>query len=203
MAARTRLLLGTGNRGKVRELAHLLDGLDLELQSLADFPSLAEVEEDGSTLLENARQKALAYAAATGLTTLADDSGLEVDALAGAPGVRSARFAGPAQDAQANIDLLLTQLAGISAERRTARFRCVLVVARADGETLIAEGTCEGRIELQRRGAGGFGYDPVFFYPPAGCTFAELGDADKNAISHRAAACEALRPYLEGFLGGA
>ncbi len=200
MAVVKRLLLGTGNRGKVRELARLLDGLGLEIVSLADFPEVPEVEEDGTTLLDNARKKAMAYAAATGLPTLADDSGLEVDALDGAPGVYSARYAGPQQDAQANIDKLLHDLRGVEPARRGARFRCVLVVARGDGETLVAEGTCEGRIETRRSGDGGFGYDPVFFYPPEGCTFAELDATRKNEISHRAAAFEALRPYLTGFL---
>src|SRR5579862_8459896 len=167
------LLIATTNPGKLREFAELLADLPVTLQSLLDLPGSPTVPEDGSTYLENARTKALAIARWSGRIALADDSGLEVDALAGAPGVHSARYAGAAQDPRANLVKLLQALDGVPEARRTARFRCVLVVAKPSGETLAAEGTCEGCITGAPSGRGGFGYDPIFFYPPAARTFAE------------------------------
>jgi len=194
------IVIATSNPGKVREFAVLLSGLPVRLRSLAEFADVPEVPEEGSTFAENATTKALAYARFTGVAALADDSGLEVDALDGAPGVHSARYAGPAQDSQANIDKLLAELSTTAEPQRAARFRCVVVLAWPDGRILQARGVCDGRIVSSRRGDGGFGYDPIFFYPPAGMTFAEMPAAAKNAISHRARAIAALRPELEAFL---
>jgi len=194
------LVIATGNAGKLREFRRLLDGLGIELRSLADYPGAPTVEEDGATFAANARKKALAYAQCTGAAVLADDSGLEVDALGGAPGVHSARYAGAAQDADANIDALLSALADVPVAERSARFRCVIAVALPSGATLLGEGTCAGRILTERQGEGGFGYDPVFFYEPDAKTFAELPAARKNEVSHRAAALAALIPELGTFL---
>ncbi len=174
--------------------------MPLTLQSLIDLPDAPSVAEDGTTYLANATAKAVAIAPWSGRSTLADDSGLEVDALGGAPGIHSARYAGAAQDNGANLAKLLQALAGVPEAQRTARFRCVLVVARPDGQTLVAEGSCEGRITDAPRGSGGFGYDPVFFYPPAWKTFAELPAAIKNQVSHRARACAQLRERLAAFM---
>lgn len=195
-----KLLIGTTNTGKVRELQSLLAGLGLDVVSLRDLPGAPEVEEDGETYADNARKKALTLARWSGLPTLADDSGLEVDALGGGPGVRSARYAGPRQDAVANRRKLLQALEGVAEPGRTGRFRCVIVVARPDGASLESAGECEGRITPVERGEGGFGYDPVFFYAPAGCTLAEMADGAKNEISHRGRAVVALRDRLAGFL---
>lgn len=195
------LLLATRNAGKAREFRELLAGLPLTLRDLRDFPDAPDVPEPHGTYAGNARDKALALARLSGLPTLADDSGLEVDALAGAPGVRSARFAGEGASDQDNTALLLARLREIPESSRTARFRCVLVVAHPDGRLLQAEGTCEGRIAVEPRGTNGFGYDPIFVYPPAGVTFGEMDAGEKQRVSHRAAACAALRPRLGGFLG--
>jgi XTP/dITP diphosphohydrolase len=194
------LVLATRNAGKVRELRELLAGLPLVLKDLREFPNAPDVIEDGDTYSSNARLKALTIARFTGVACLADDSGIEVDALDGAPGIYSARFAGAGSTNQANRALLLERLGGVPQQRRRARFRCVIVVARPDGRDLVAEGTCEGFITLEERGEGGFGYDPIFFYPPANRTTAELSEAEKNRISHRANACAALVPRLVDFL---
>ncbi len=195
-----RLVVASRNRGKVGELRLLLRGAPVEILDINAHPSAPVVAEEGDTYLENARAKAHAVARFTGLPALADDSGLEVDALGGAPGVRSARFAGEAATDADNVSLLLGRLSGVPEPRRTARFRCVLVVARPDGAELVAEGTCEGRIADAPSGASGFGYDPVFYYPPAGQTFAEMGGADKDRVSHRADACRRLAESLPSFL---
>lgn len=193
------LLIATHNAGKRREYRALLGDLDIELRSLADIVGAPMVDEVGDTYLANARAKAQALAAHTGVAALADDSGLEVDALDGAPGVRSARFAADAilgavpGDDRANLALLLERLRRVPDERRSARFRCTIVVAHPDGRELVADGTCEGVIAAAPRGSAGFGYDPVFVYPPLGRTFAELTAAEKDRVSHRAKAVEQLR----------
>ncbi|HSQ00904.1 MAG TPA: RdgB/HAM1 family non-canonical purine NTP pyrophosphatase [Candidatus Dormibacteraeota bacterium] len=195
------LVAATGNAGKLRELQALLADPAIALRSLADYPELPPVVEDGDTFLANARRKAHAVARHTGLPALADDSGLAVDALGGLPGVRSARFAadaGAGRGDAANVALLLERLRGVPAERRSARFHCAVVVARPDGRELVAEGTCEGRIAEAPRGSGGFGYDPVFLFGER--TFAELSAAEKDRVSHRARAIAALRPRLKKFL---
>jgi XTP/dITP diphosphohydrolase len=192
VATPRRIVLATGNRGKARELQSML-GADwvVVLQSELGVES---VEETGVTFAENALLKARHAAAVTGLPALADDSGLEVDALGGAPGVRSARYAGPTASDADNVDLLLAELAGVPAARRTARFRCVLALVRvaADPAPVLAEGCWEGRITEAPRGLTGFGYDPVFEDPETGLTAAELAPAAKNARSHRGQALRKL-----------
>ena len=197
---RPTLLIATTNAGKFWEFTELLRELPIALKSMADFPGAPEIAEDRATYAANALQKAVTVARWSRCATLADDSGLEVDALDGAPGVQSARYAGPAQDSAANITKLLRALQVVPAAQRTACFRCAIVVARPDGATLTVEGSCEGRILDAPRGSGGFGYDPVFFYPPLGQTFAEIPAAVKNRLSHRAQACDRLRPQLLAFL---
>lgn len=183
-----KILLATQNPGKVKELQELLADEEIEVLSLLDLEDWEEIEETGLTFAENAAQKAREACKRTGIITLADDSGLEVDALNGAPGVYSARFAGEAKDDEANIDKLLQLLEKVPDEERTGRFRCVLTVATPDGEEYMTEGTVEGKIIRQRRGKGGFGYDPVFFVPDFGRTMAELSLGQKNKLSHRAQA---------------
>lgn len=203
----TRLVVATANRGKIRELSELLADLDLDLVALSDFADAPPVDESADSYVGNARLKARAAAHHTGLPALADDSGLEIDALGGAPGVRSARFAadhgGGDGDAD-NTALVLRKLEAVGETERAARFRCAIVLATPDGRELVAEGTCEGRIALRASGAAGFGYDPVFYYPPLRATFAELDPAAKRAVSHRAEACQKLREQLPAFrLAGA
>jgi XTP/dITP diphosphohydrolase len=195
-----KLLVATNNPGKIREYEALLKGLPLTLSYPAQEGIDIEVQEAGSTFAENARLKAVAYAAASGLLTLADDSGLEVDALEGEPGTRSARFAGPGASDEDRYRLLLSKLEGVPWERRTARFRCVIAVAGLQGEVHTAEGTCEGLIAFEPKGEHGFGYDPVFYMPEHGQTMAELESEVKNRISHRARAVEGARRILQELL---
>ena len=190
------ILLATTNAGKRREVRTALAGLAVELATLADHPGLPEAVEDADTFEGNARRKALHYAGLTDRWTLADDSGLEVDALAGAPGVHSARYAGPQRSDAANNAKLVAALADVPAERRTARFRCVLALARADQVLLTVSGVVEGVIIDQARGDNGFGYDPHFFVPRLGRTLAELDPDEKNRVSHRGQALLALQPAL-------
>ncbi|MFI4890304.1 MAG: RdgB/HAM1 family non-canonical purine NTP pyrophosphatase [Steroidobacterales bacterium] len=196
------LVLATANPGKLRELRALLSGLPLRVEAQSQF-GVAAVEETGSTFLENALLKARHAARATGAAVIADDSGLEVDALGGAPGVRSARFAGPSADDAANNARLVAALAGLPPARRRARYRCVLVYLSGPDEAapLVAEGVWEGVILDAPRGAGGFGYDPYFCLPESGLTAAELLPADKNRLSHRGIALRALRARLDERLG--
>jgi len=186
-----RLVLATANAGKVRELTALVAawGADVEVRALADFPDVPAPEETGATYEENARLKAAAVAAATGWPALADDSGLEVDALGGAPGVQSARYG---RDDTERIARLLAALAGRPPAERGARFRCVMVLAWPDGRHVTAEGTVEGRIDEAPSGTGGFGYDPVFRARELGRTFAEASAEEKARVSHRARAMAAL-----------
>jgi XTP/dITP diphosphohydrolase len=195
-----RLLLATNNPGKAAEYRGLLEGCGWELVAPRDLGLHLEVEEAGADYAENARIKAEAFAKASGLVALADDSGIEVDALGGAPGSLSARFGGEdASDAQ-RVALLLERLAGVPPERRSARFRCLIAVARPDGEVSLFEGQCEGRVAEEPRGEGGFGYDPVFLLPERGLTLAELPPEEKNAVSHRGRAARQARALLEGLL---
>jgi XTP/dITP diphosphohydrolase len=191
-----RLLVATGNRGKAAEAAAILGeaaGARLEVLTLADFPGLPSPAETGATFLENARIKARAGAAGSGLPTIGEDSGLVVDALGGAPGVLSARYAeGGDRD---RWEKLLRELAGVPERRRTARFVCAAALALPDGREEATEGTCEGAIATAPRGEGGFGYDPVFLLPD-GRTMAELGPGEKNAISHRGRALRRLAPVV-------
>jgi len=197
------LLVATNNLGKVREFRDLLADLPVpvRISYLAEAGLAIEVEESGQTFQENARIKALAYATASGLLTLADDSGLEVDALDGAPGVLSARYAGIGASDADRYQKLLSALADLPAGRRSARFRCAVAVAEPDGAVYTAEGTCEGSIGFEPRGAHGFGYDPIFIVAGSGGqTMAELDPATKNRISHRARAILAARPILAALL---
>lgn len=189
------LVLATRNSGKISEIKALLPGV--RVTPAAAFPGCPEPEETGRTFEENALIKARAVSRYTGKTALADDSGLEVDALDGAPGVHSARYAGTDATDQDNIRCLLDALDGISDADRTARFRCVVAVLVPDGRTWTAEGTCEGRIVQAPRGDAGFGYDPLFV--PAGYenTFAELDSGVKNRISHRALALRRIADVLK------
>lgn len=204
------LVFATRNPGKLVELRQLLpelEVLDLDQAARRTGREIPEVEEDRSSFSGNAIKKAREVSAATGLPALADDSGLEVDALAGAPGVRSARYAGPAADAAANNAKLLAALRGVRPERRTARFRAVLALADVAGplgdEVIRAEGACEGLIVETPRGTGGFGYDPLFLLPERDQTMAELGADLKGEVSHRARAMHAIKPRLLGYLAGA
>jgi XTP/dITP diphosphohydrolase len=195
------LLLASANQGKLRELRTILHGLPVELVGLteAGLGEPPEVEETGDTFLANALLKARAYAAWSGLAAVADDSGLEVDALGGAPGVRSARYAGPGAGDQANLDKLLAALAGVPPERRTARFRCAAVLVDPGGGEWHAEAAWEGRVLEAPRGSGGFGYDPVFLPDGWDRTSAEVDQATKDAASHRGKAFRALRPAIEAW----
>ena len=202
-----KLLLATNNQGKLRELRAILAGLPLELVTPADIRLELDVPEDGLTYAGNAAKKALAFARASGLTALADDSGLEVDALNGAPGLYSARYGlslppfsgkmgGRGGDADRRA-FLLQNLRGANAARPwSARFRATVAVAGPGGSVQIVEGTCEGEVIPEERGAGGFGYDPIFLLPELGKTMAELPEETKNRLSHRARAVQAAKPIL-------
>jgi XTP/dITP diphosphohydrolase len=198
----TKLLIATNNPGKVREYEEMLQDLPgIEITFPAQEGLGLEVEESGGTFEENARLKAMAYTRASGLPTLADDSGLQVDALDGAPGVRSARYAGPGASDADRYRKLLAELAGVPAGRRSARFRCVVALALPRGTVHTAEGTCEGQIGLAPRGEFGFGYDPIFIVDgQGGRTMAELEPEVKNRISHRARAIQAMLPDLKRLL---
>jgi XTP/dITP diphosphohydrolase len=191
-----RLLVATTNLNKVREIRELLAGAAVDIVTLAEWPDVAAPEETGASFEENARAKALYYAAATGELTVAEDSGLSIDALDGAPGVESARFGGaglPYPEKFAQIDAALRATGN---RESPARFICALALAKGDRVLFETRGTVEGRISPEPRGRGGFGYDPIFFYPPYGRTLAEAGDA-KAAVSHRGEAFRALRAFLQ------
>ena len=192
------ILIATKNRGKVAEIGDLVKDLPVNFLSLADVPNPPDVIEDGATFEENALKKARVIAKATGMVTLADDSGLCVDALDGRPGVFSARYAGePATDAE-KCDLILEEMQDVPAERRSARFVCVIAVATPEGAEQLFHGVCEGRITFEPRGKQGFGYDPIFYDEEAGRTFAEMERETKNRISHRGKALRKFAEYLRG-----
>lgn len=190
----THLVLATRNRHKVEELRALLNIPGLTLSSADDYPGSPEVVEDGDSFETNASKKAVALAQFTGLTALADDSGLETDALSGAPGVRSARYAGERATDAENLAKLLRDMA--SHHNRAARFRCVLALAEPNGRVECFEGVCEGELRREPCGRGGFGYDPIFVPTGHQRTFAEMESAEKNRLSHRARAIAALRERL-------
>jgi len=192
------LVVATKNAGKLREIREIL-GSEYRLRSLADFPDVGEIVEDGRTFEANAIKKALVVACHTGHVSLADDSGLEVDALDGAPGVYSARFAGENATDEQNNRKLLKLLEDTPDAERTARFRCVIAVGAPDGSAQTAEGTAEGRILHSPRGKGGFGYDPLFLVSGIRRTFAELSPEEKNRLSHRGKALQAAVPMLSRF----
>lgn len=193
---KAKLLIATHNRGKLREYQEIFRDLNYELLTLGDVSIAEDVAETGATLEENARLKANAYARTSGNLTLADDSGLEVDALGGAPGVYSKRYAGEDKsDAERNA-YLLEKLRGVPKEKRAARFRCVIAVADAQGNVWTTEGTCEGEIAFEARGTNGFGYDPIFIVGSGDKHLAEFSSEAKNKISHRGRAAERARAKL-------
>lgn len=199
---RITLVVATGNPGKFNEIAALLQGLEVLLLPLDRIGPIEVPPESGESFQENACRKAGAVAKASGHLALADDSGLEVDALGGRPGVLSARFGGPqATDADRNA-LLLEMLRGVPPEKRRARFRCAVAISEPQGFVRVAEGMCEGRIAAAARGSHGFGYDPIFEVPSLGKTFAELSPEVKNRLSHRAQAMAGAREILREILAG-
>ena len=192
-----RLLIATTNPGKLREIRPMLAGSPVEVVTLEAWPTLAPPEETGRTFDENAGQKARYYSTATGLVTVAEDSGLEIDALGGTPGVESARFGGADTPYPEKFRLIYDALRASGGGQSTARFVCALAVADGDRLLFEARGTVEGRVAPAPKGEGGFGYDPIFFYPPFSCTLAEAGER-KSEVSHRGRAFKKLREYLQG-----
>lgn len=195
-----RILIATNNSGKLEEMRALLLPSGWTPVHPAGLGLALDVAETGTTYIENATLKATAFARAAQMLALADDSGLEVDALDGRPGVYSARYGGPGTPPAEQIRMLLHELTGVPEPRRSARFRSVVVIATPDGRLWQAEGTVEGRIAHAPRGDGGFGYDPIFYLPELGRTMAELADGEKNAISHRARAMRGALEHLDGLL---
>ncbi len=195
-----KLIIGTRNPKKREELVKLLEGLPLDIRSIEDYPGLPEVEEDGKTFRENAVKKAATIARLAGELVMGEDSGLEVDALNGVPGVRSARYAGEKATYEENNRKRLKAMEGTPLERRTARFCCTLALANPEGLLFVVEGQCEGFVSQEPKGEHGFGYDPVFYLPDYGKTFAELGPTVKNQISHRAQALKKFRERLKQFI---
>ena len=193
------IVVATKNAGKLREMMDAFQDLPVTLLPLSQFGDLPDAVEDGATFAENAAIKARFYMKATGVACLADDSGLEVDALSGAPGVYSARFAGVHGDDAANNAKLIAELTRVGREDSPAAYRCALVLSLADGRELTAEGVCRGFIRPMPRGTGGFGYDP-YFYLPRGKAMAELTLAEKHAVSHRGAALREMKELLAGIL---
>ncbi len=188
------LLVATGNPGKCREMRRLLSDLPVRILTLSDFPGAPEVEEDGETLEKNAAKKAREQARFSGLDAVADDSGLFVDALDGRPGVHSARYADGEPTSENLCIKLLAEMDGEPEERRQAHFRCCIAMADPEGQIVLrAEGRCDGIIAEEMAGEGGFGYDPVFYYEPAGRTFAQMAPEEKNAVSHRGRALKQFR----------
>jgi XTP/dITP diphosphohydrolase len=192
-----KLLLATSNPGKTKEYRFLLDGLGYEITTLAEEGITKIVTESRNSYEQNARLKAVTYAKLSRLLTVADDSGLEVDALNGEPGIKSARFAGKTATDAERVSLLLARLEGVPWERRTARFKCVIAIATPKGQTEICYGECRGMIALEAKGENGFGYDPVFFLREIDKTMAELPLEAKNQISHRARASQKARQVLQ------
>jgi XTP/dITP diphosphohydrolase len=191
-----KIILATGNKGKIKEIKHFFEDLNINFLSLEDYPHIPPVIEDGATLEENAIKKAYEIAKATGIPALSDDSGLQVDALNGAPGVYSARFAGENASYDDNNKKLIELLKNIPYEKRTAHFITVLAVVYPDGKKYLCEGRVDGIILDHTQGTNGFGYDPVFFIPELNKTFAELSLEEKNKISHRANALKKMKDKL-------
>lgn len=196
-----KLLIATNNQGKVKEIAQLLDAAPVKLRSLVDFDNIAEVEETGSTFTENAILKARGYAMQTGITALADDSGLEIEALNNAPGVLSARYAGANTSFGEKMQLLLSEMGTAADNNRSARFVCSMAVSNSNGVILHSvEANCSGKIAFEPRGNGGFGYDPIFEPEGFNMTFGELPDEIKREISHRARASALIMRFLLDFI---
>jgi len=191
-----KILLASRNQGKLREIREILSDSSLEWRTLQDFPQCPEAEESADTYIENAREKSQIAAEHSGLWSLADDSGLEVESLGWKPGVRSARFAGPSAKDRENNECLLMELAGQESDRRRAVFRCVLVLRHPSGREFVSEGELWGKIATEARGEAGFGYDPLFIPDGHPLTLAELPSAEKNLISHRTLALRKMREFL-------
>ncbi len=196
MSEKRNLLVATGNPGKMREVSHILKGLPFQVLSLQDFGMSMTVEETGATFAKNAILKASAYCASAGMLTMADDSGLVVDALNGRPGVLSARYGGEGLTDPQRVELLLRELEGVPWEKRTARFRCVIALTWPGGQVETVEGVVEGVIQYEPEGCNGFGYDPIFHLPERVCTTAQLSTSDKNCISHRGQAVRKAANFL-------
>ena len=195
-----KIVLATGNKNKLREFQQILATDTLEIVPQSTFPDCPEVVEDGTTFEENALKKARAIAAHTGCIAMADDSGLEVDALMGEPGIYSARYAGEPRSDERTIELLLENMHRVCGAGRTAQFVCVIAVVTPQGQELVVQGLCRGRITDRPMGSDGFGYDPVFLDEQTGRTFAQLTSEEKNQISHRGRAVRELRDRLPAFL---
>ncbi|RZT22146.1 MULTISPECIES: XTP/dITP diphosphatase [Fictibacillus] len=191
-----KILIATKNIGKVKEFQAMFKDFGIEVISLLDIKNSPDVEETGVTFEENAIIKAEAICSIMNIPVIADDSGLEVDALEGRPGVYSARYAGSEKSDEANMDKVLNELKEIAEPNRTARFVCALAFARPDKKTFVVRGTCEGEILSERRGNEGFGYDPIFYLPRLDCSMAELSKEEKNNISHRAVALQKLKDFI-------
>ena len=200
-----KVLLATNNAGKIKELSSLVHGYHFEFTTPAAEGVNIDVEETGRTFEENAVLKAKAFAKASNLPSLADDSGLEVDALNGDPGVFSARYAGEDASDKKKNELLLSNIMNVPWEKRTARFRCVIAIAFPEGRLILCKGECPGFIALEPKGENGFGYDPIFYLPEFDKTMAEISSDEKNRISHRARASHKAREFLDDLLrmGGA
>jgi XTP/dITP diphosphohydrolase len=202
---RPEIVVATNNRGKLKEFREIMGGLGLldtvALRSLSDFPDYPETIESGETFEENALIKARAAATSLAMIAVADDSGIEVDALGGEPGVKSARWAGEEATDARNNELLLARLKNVPPERRVARFVATIALVFPDGRQRVVRGECEGLITESPRGTGGFGYDPIFYYPPLDKTLAEMTEAEKNRVSHRRRAIEKLCDVLGELLG--
>jgi XTP/dITP diphosphohydrolase len=192
------LVIATRNRYKFEEIRQLLKDTGIKIRSLEEFPEVPEAEENGATYAENAIEKAVAAAKLTGRPSLGDDTGLEVEALDGAPGLYSARFAGEKATFLQNRQKLLSLLDGMAPEKRSALFRCVMALTWPDGTVKVVEGAVSGRITTEDRGTAGFGYDPIFFVTAAGKTFSEMTAEEKNRISHRARALQKIKDLLKG-----
>ncbi len=198
-----KLLVASGNAKKLKELKELLKDLPVELLSLHDFPKIVEVEEDGNSFRENAKKKALGFARQTGCLTLADDSGLGVDYLKGEPGIYSARFAGPQKDDIKNCEKVLHLLKGVPPQDRSAAFKCALALVTPNSVISIIEESVSGFITDRMTGKGGFGYDPLFFYPEFGKTFAEVPSDLKHSVSHRGKALRKMKEVLREYFNRA
>jgi XTP/dITP diphosphohydrolase len=196
----TKLLIATGNKKKLKEIESIFTGLSLEYCTLKDFPNIEDPEETGKFFSENALIKAKAYSEASGLLTLAEDSGLCVKALGGKPGVLSARFAGPAKDDNDNIEKVLCDIKDVPEGKRQAWYESAVAIVSPDGREEAVLGKVEGELLFEKRGTGGFGYDPIFYYPPFKATFAEVPQEEKNKVSHRFKALQLAKEKLSKFL---
>ena len=193
------VIVATRNKGKIREIREALKGLGLRICALSDFQDVPEIEEDGKTFTENALKKARFYSKHFGKLAIADDSGLEVNALRGLPGIYSARYSGEGASGQENNQKLLREMQDVPISKRGARFKCIIAVVSPNGREAIAEGACKGRIGFKEKGKKGFGYDPLFILPNNGKTMAELSLEEKNRISHRGKALRKIRKIIPSF----